>query len=81
MMVKGCGGLRDPNAGAAWLEKAAASGHTFARIHLLAIEEDKAKSIFEKLRIRLKRIPVTITWLRERSKRSRHGGGRNIRRS
>lgn len=78
MMVKGRGGPKDPDIGAAWLERAAASGHTFARIHLLAIEEDNAKSIFEKLSIRLKRMPLAIRWLREHSKRPHQSRGRKI---
>ena len=65
MMVKGRGGPADLGAGTAWLEKAAASGHTFAQVHLLSIEERKAKSIFKKLSIRTKRIPLAIRWLRE----------------
>jgi TPR repeat protein len=76
MMVQGRGGPVDSDTGVAWLEKAAASGHTFAQIHLLAIKEGKAKSIFEKVSIRMKRIPLLLRWLRERSsKPSPNKGG------
>jgi TPR repeat protein len=68
IIVKGRGGPTDLDAGSAWLEKAAAKGHTFARIHLLVIEEGKARSILRKLAIRMKRVPLVIRWIRERSR-------------
>jgi TPR repeat protein len=53
MMVKGQGGPTDTNAGSVWLEKAAAKGHIFAQRTLLGIKARNAKSIFEKLSIKL----------------------------
>lgn len=68
MIVDGRGGPTNLDAGTAWLEKAAAGGHIFAQMHLLVMKERKAKSIFEKLSLRMKRLPLAMKWTREMSK-------------
>lgn len=54
MMIDGQGGSRDIKAGTIWLEKAAAEGHIFARRKLLIFEKRAAKSIFQKIAVKLK---------------------------
>ncbi len=54
MMVEGRGGPTDSGAGIDWLEKAAAEGHIHAQRTLLGIEELEAKSLLEKLSVKMK---------------------------
>lgn len=54
LMVEGRGGPVDLDAGTTWLEKAAAQGNIFAQRALLGLEERNAKTIFEKLTIKMK---------------------------
>jgi uncharacterized protein len=54
MMVKGRGGSIDIAMGTEWLVNAAKQGHIFAQRSLLDIEENNAKSLFEKLSVKRK---------------------------
>jgi TPR repeat protein len=54
MFVEGSGGRVDTEAGIAWLKEAAAQGHIFAQRTLLDIEERNAKTISQKLSVKLK---------------------------
>jgi TPR repeat protein len=65
MMVEGRGGAIDVDAGTAWLEKAAARGHIFAQRTLLGIALAKAKSVFEKLSIRIKIVALATKGVKE----------------
>jgi TPR repeat protein len=51
MMVRGQGGVKDLQAGTAWLERAAGTGHLYARRELLRLEIEKSRSPFGKLRL------------------------------
>ncbi|HEX4735970.1 MAG TPA: tetratricopeptide repeat protein [Allosphingosinicella sp.] len=65
MMVEGRGGPEDIAAGSAWLGKAAAQGHVFARRILLGIELSNARSIFRKLFVRMKILSFATRAARE----------------
>lgn len=65
MMVEGRGGPVDIAGGSAWLEKAASKGHIFAQRTLLALEERNARSVFEKLRVKIKIAKLVLKGLRE----------------
>ena len=54
MMVEGFGGPADEAVGRVWLEKAAAQGHTFARRTLLALQESDARTLLQKLSVKIK---------------------------
>ena len=54
MLLEGRGGPSNAEEGWNWLERAAAQGHFFAQRKLLAIEDRSARSIPEKLAIKLK---------------------------
>ncbi|HEX8193614.1 MAG TPA: hypothetical protein VF552_12025 [Allosphingosinicella sp.] len=54
MLMEGRGGPADRVSGRAWLEKAAAQGHVFARRTLLGLEARDASSMFEKLSVKMK---------------------------
>jgi TPR repeat protein len=54
MMIEGRGGPIDIEGGSAWLEKAAGQGHIFAQRILLGLKLRDAKSMSEKLSLRMK---------------------------
>jgi hypothetical protein len=76
MMVEGRGGPLDFDAGIEWLEKAASQGHIHAQRTLLAVEARRAKSIFEKLSVRLKIAALAVNAVREAAK---HPGSNRLR--
>ena len=65
MMVEGRGGGIDMVGGSAWLEKAASKGHIFAQRTLLALEERNARSVVEKLRVKMKVAKLAVRGARE----------------
>lgn len=68
MMVEGCGGPSDLDAGIAWLEQAAAKGQIFAQRELLAIEERNAKSLRERLSIKKRIVALAMEGAKEMAK-------------
>jgi TPR repeat protein len=68
MMVEGRGGHIDIDAGSEWLKKAAAQGHIFAQRTLLNMEERNAKSVLERLSIKIKIALLAIKGAKEISK-------------
>lgn len=65
MMVEGRGGSLDLVTGSAWLERAASKGHIFAQRTLLSLEEGKARSVFAKLRVKLRIAKLALKGARE----------------
>jgi TPR repeat protein len=51
MMIEGHGGPTEVDTGTAWLERAAAGGHIWARRHLLAMEARDATSLFHRIAV------------------------------
>jgi TPR repeat protein len=68
MMVEGRGGPADADAGAAWLERAAAQGHIPAQRTLLGIQEQQAESLLERLAIKGKILSLAVKGCKEMSK-------------
>jgi TPR repeat protein len=65
MMVEGVGGPIDVPGGSAWLERAAMHGHVFAQRTLLAIDEANARTLLEKLSIKIKILKLAFARARE----------------
>jgi hypothetical protein len=65
MLLEGRGGPSNAEEGWNLLERAAAQGHIFAQRTLLAIEEDNAQSIAEKLSVKLKILRLALKGGRE----------------
>jgi TPR repeat protein len=61
MMVEGRGGPVDLAADIGWLERAAAQGHIFAQRMLLHIKAQDARSIFERISIRLRIFVLAVS--------------------
>jgi uncharacterized protein len=68
MTIEGHGGPTDVNAGTAWLERAAADGHIWARRKLLAVEAREAKSLFGRIAVAMKVAALAIRGSRIMSK-------------
>ena len=68
MMIRGRGGPSEAADGWAWLEKAAGEGHIWARRELLAIEEENARSVFEKLAVKVKILRLAFSGARQATK-------------
>jgi len=68
MMLQGRGGPIDINGGTAWLRKAAAKGHLFAQRTLLALDDREAKSLRDKLVVRLRVLALMLKAAREKFK-------------
>jgi TPR repeat protein len=66
MLLEGRGGPSDAEEGWDWVERAAAQGHFFAQRTLLAIEDDNASSITDKLSVKLKILSLALKGARER---------------
>ena len=60
MMIEGGGGPSEPVEGWAWLEKAAAQGQVWAQRELLAIEDDNAQSISERLSVKMRIVKLAL---------------------
>jgi TPR repeat protein len=65
MLLKGHGGPSNAEEGWNLVERAAAQGHFFAQRTLLAIENDNAQSIAEKLSVKLKILKLGLKGVRE----------------
>ncbi len=65
MLLKGRGGPSNAEEGWNLVERAAAQGHIFAQRTLLAIEEDNARSITERLVVKLKILRLALAGARE----------------
>jgi TPR repeat protein len=65
MCVKGRGGPADMVAGSAWLEKAASAGHIFAQRRLLNIELENARSVVQRLSVRMRILLLAGTGAKE----------------
>jgi TPR repeat protein len=64
MMVEGRGGPVEFDSGVAWLRNAVAQGHLFAERTLLAIKEQNAHSILEKLSVKMSIVRLALRTLR-----------------
>jgi TPR repeat protein len=65
LLLEGRGGPSNAEEGWGWVERAAAEGHIFAQRTLLAIEEDNASSITDKLSVKLKILRLALKGARE----------------
>jgi len=65
MLLEGRGGPSNAEDGWNWLERAAEQGHIFAQRTLLAIEDDSARSITEKLSVKLRILRLALKGGRE----------------
>jgi TPR repeat protein len=65
MMIEGRGGPSETAEGWAWLEKAAAQGHIWAKRKLLAVEDYNAQSISRKLSVKMKIARLALRGARE----------------
>jgi TPR repeat protein len=65
MMVEGRGGPIDIGEGSKWLKNAAAQGHILAQRTILSLEERNAKSMLEKLLIKIKVAALAARMARE----------------
>jgi TPR repeat protein len=65
MMIEGRGGPVDVDAGTAWLKRAAEAGQLWAQAELLHIEYGSARSLSEKLAIRMRLVKLAIRGIRE----------------
>lgn len=65
MLLEGRGDPSNAEEGWNWVERAAAQGHIFAQRTLLAIEDDSARSIIEKLSVKLKILRLALKGGRE----------------
>jgi hypothetical protein len=65
MLLEGRGGPSNVEDGWNWLERAAEQGHIFAQRTLLAIEDDSARSITEKLSVKLRILRLALKGGRE----------------
>jgi TPR repeat protein len=64
MLVRGHGGPADREAGVALLTRAANNGHVYARRELLRLEFLDARSMLERLRVRVKLLALAIATFR-----------------
>ena len=60
MLLRGRGGPSNPAVGWGWLEKAAANGQIWAQRTLLAIEDDNARSLFQKLSVKIRIVRLAL---------------------
>ena len=68
MMIRGQGGPSEAADGWTWLDKAAAQGQLWARRELLSIEADNARSVFEKLSVKVRIALLAVSGAREFAK-------------
>jgi TPR repeat protein len=68
MMIEGRGGPIDLDAGTAWLKRAAEAGQLWAEAELLHIEYGSARSLLEKLSIRMRLAQLALRGIRESAK-------------
>lgn len=68
MMIEGRGGPIELDAGKAWLKKAAEGGQIWAQANLLHIEYENARSLFEKVLVKIKLAKLALRGAREIAK-------------
>ena len=68
MMVEGCGGPIDVDAGRTWLEKAAQGGQIWAQAELLHIKYRSARSLSEKALVKIRLAKLALKGAREIAK-------------
>lgn len=68
MLIEGVGGPTDVEAGTAWIAKAAARGHIFARRKLLSTKARGTRSLFTKVAVAVKIVALGIEGAREMSR-------------